>query len=220
MTVSTENFVKTIYQQNNLSGADTRMSTIAGLLNISKAAATDMARKLAAKNLVHYIRYKPIALTEKGNKLALKVLRKHRLWELFLYRTLNLSLHEIHREAEVLEHLTSDFLMDKIDNYLDNPSIDPHGDPIPANNGKVKDDQAQITLSKARSGKSYQICRLSGSEKDFFEFCTANQISIGADIWIEKQYDSNKMTEIKVNQNKIILTEVFASVIYVKHSKR
>jgi DtxR family Mn-dependent transcriptional regulator len=85
MTVSVENFVKTIYIQGKISGGNTKLSTIAGLLSISKAAATDMARKMALKNLVNYTKYKPLALTSAGKKLALSVIRKHRLWGIFFY---------------------------------------------------------------------------------------------------------------------------------------
>jgi DtxR family transcriptional regulator, Mn-dependent transcriptional regulator len=136
MSVSIENFIKAIYKQGIHSVADTRLSTIARLLSISNAAATDMARKLAKKGIVNYVKYKPLSLTEYGLNLALNVIRKHRLWESFLYKTLNLSLHEIHREAELLEHQTSDLLAEKIENYLGFPATDPHGDPIPALNGK------------------------------------------------------------------------------------
>jgi DtxR family Mn-dependent transcriptional regulator len=219
MTVSVENFLKAIYKQSNLYDADTKLSTIAGLLNISNAAATDMARKLSARKLVYYTKYKPLTLTAKGNELALNVIRKHRLWESFLYKTLNLSLHEIHREAEVLEHLSSDFLANKIDNFLGNPSTDPHGDPIPANNGKEKNDDSQLLLSEVNAGNSYKICRLYSSEKDFFDFCASNHIAIGSTIKVEKQYDSRKMTEIKVNRNIILLNKEFTSVIYVKQIK-
>jgi len=216
MTASIENFIKAIYKQSRLSGADTRLSTIAGLLNITNAAATDMARKLAIKKLVHYIKYKPLTLTASGNQLALNVIRKHRLWESFLYKTLNLSLHEIHMEAEHLEHLTSDFLADKINKYLGNPTTDPHGDPIPALNGNIETDSSQLLLSEANAGTMYEISRLFNSDKDFFDFCTSNHIAIGSNIWVEKQYNSNKMTEIKINQNKILLNEEFTNVIYVR----
>ena len=216
MTISIENFVKAVYKQSNLSGADTKLSTIAGMLNISNAAATDMARKLSGRQLVNYTKYKPLSLTATGNELALNVIRKHRLWESFLHQTLNLSLHEIHREAEALEHLTSDFLADKIDNFLGNPATDPHGDPIPENNGTEKTDESQQLLSEVNAGNSYEICRLYSSEKDFFDFCSSNHIAIGSSIWVEKQYESNKMTEIKIDQNKLLLNEVFTSVIYVK----
>ena len=216
MTISIENFVKAIYKQSNLSCADTKLSTIAGMLNISNAAATDMARKLSGRQLVNYTKYKPLSLTSAGNKLALSVLRKHRLWESFLHNTLNLSLHEIHMEAEALEHLTSDFLADRIDNFLGNPATDPHGDPIPENNGTEKKDESQLLLSEAEAGDSYEVCRLYSSEKDFFDFCASNNIDIGSNIWVEKQYESNKMTEIKIDQNKLLLNEMFTSVIYVK----
>jgi DtxR family Mn-dependent transcriptional regulator len=175
-----------------------------------------MSRKLAEKQLVNYTKYKPLTLTQKGNKYALKVLRKHRLWESFLYQTLNLSFHEIHREAEVLEHLTSDFLADKIDEYLGNPATDPHGDPIPAADGKVDDDDSLIVLSDAIAGNKYTISRLSGSEKYFFDICASNNISIGSTLLIAKQYDSGKMTEIIIEENKILLNEDFTNQIYVK----
>ena len=190
MTVSVENFVKAIYNQSKLSTVDTRLSTLAGILSISNAAATDMARNLAAKGLANYTKYKPLTLTTLGNEIALNVIRKHRLWESFLHKTLNLSLHEIHREAEQLEHLTSDFLANEIDKYLGNPTTDPHGDPIPALNGKIETDGMLMRLSDATAGYMYQISRLFSSEKDFFDFCDSNRITIGSDVWVEKQYDS------------------------------
>ncbi len=216
MTVSIENYVKAIYKQSTINGADTKIGTIARLLNISNAATTDMARKLATKGLVVYIKYRPLTLTDTGNKLALNVIRKHRLWESFLYTTLNLSLHEIHREAEHLEHFTSDFLADKIQQFLGNPLTDPHGDPIPAINGDIFSDRAQLELSNAPAGYNYEITRLFSSEKHFFDFCHSNGIMVGANIWIEKQYSPGKMTEIKVNQVKILLNKEFTNVIYVK----
>jgi DtxR family Mn-dependent transcriptional regulator len=216
MTISVENFVKTIYKQSKLLKADTKLSTVAGLLNITNAAATDMARKLATKKLVNYTKYKPLTLTPSGKKLALKVIRKHRLWESFLHRTLNLSLHEIHKEAEYLEHLTSDFLAEKIEQYLGCPTIDPHGDPIPTYNGMVASDKSQLLLSEAEAGKSYKISRLYSSEKDFFDFCNANHITLGTRIRVERQYDSKKMTEIIINQNRLLLNELFTHVIFVK----
>ena len=216
MSVSVENFVKAIYKQNKLAGNDTRLSTLAGILNISNAAATDMARKLAVRQMVNYTKYKPLTLAEKGNELALNVIRKHRLWESFLYRTLNLSLHEIHIEAEQLEHSTSDFLAGEIEKYLGNPSFDPHGDPIPAFNGQIETDQSQTRLSEVKAGQTYQISRLSGSEKEFFDFCKSCDIQIGATVWVEHQYVSQKMTEIKINQKMILLHEDFTNLIFVK----
>ncbi len=131
MSVSVENFIKTVYHLNENGEKDTKPGSIASELNISNAATTDMSRKLARKNLIYYQKYKPILLTAKGQKMALSVIRKHRLWETFLFENFNLSLDEIHREAELLEHQTSDFLADKIEELLGMPKVDPHGTPIP-----------------------------------------------------------------------------------------
>lgn len=216
MSVSTENFIKILYNQALLYDADTRLGTLAGILNISNAASTDMARKLAAKNLVNYTKYKPLTLTESGKRLALKVLRKHRLWEAFLHQTLNLSLHEIHQEAENLEHLTSDFLADRIEEHLGYPDVDPHGDPIPATDLDTMADPSQITLAQAHPGLQYTVSRLFSAEKDFFDFCHSSEIHVGSVIRVDKQYDNGKMTEIHINGNKIILGESFSHTIYIK----
>lgn len=216
MTVSIENFIKAIYKADRLSRKGAKMSTLAEMLKISNAAATDMARKLAARDLVSYKKYKPLTLTAKGNSIALRVIRKHRLWETFLFRTLELSLHEIHREAEDLEHLTSDFLADKIDDFLGNPALDPHGDPIPAVNGKITADKGTLLLSEAQPGNSYTISRLSGSEKEFFDFCDSAELVPGCEIIVERQYPANAMTEIRMKTGKVLMHAAMAHEIHVK----
>lgn len=211
---SAENFIKTVYRQHQALKPDSRPGTLARKLKISNAAATDMARKLAAKDLVNYTKYKELTLTPKGRKLALNVIRKHRLWESFLYQTLHLSLHEIHREAELLEHLTSDFLANKISEYLGHPAADPHGDPIPAQDGSIEQEKETMPLSEAIPGQEYLVSRLSGSEEDFLDFCVTNQLTVGNIIKVEKQYNSG-MTEITIADNKIILNRDFTTTIFV-----
>lgn len=214
MSVSIENFVKTIYMQSQLNEADTKPGTLAKLLHISGAAATDMARKLSEKEIVNYTRYKELSLTPKGLEKALNVIRKHRIWESFLYKTLDLSFHEIHREAEILEHLSSDFLTDKIYDFLGKPISDPHGDPIPNKQGKISA-SVGILLSEATPENTYEITRLAGSDKDFFDFCQTNHLNIGSKLEVKKQY-KNKMTEIEINQIKILLSDELSNTIYVK----
>jgi len=212
---ASENFIKAIYTFENREGWDTRPGSIAKELGITNAAATDMARKLALKNLIDYRKYKELKLTPAGKKMALNVIRKHRLWETFLHRVLDLSMHEIHREAELLEHLTSDFLAEKINLYLGNPATDPHGDPIPDKNGIISSNENSLTLSQADADNKYEIARLSGSDKEFFEFCHANQLEVGAVLMVKKQYWNNKMTEIETNGNKLLLHFELGNVIYV-----
>lgn len=216
MSISIENFVKTIYLQEQRMGGDTRPGTLAKLLNITNAATTDMARSLDQKKLVNYTKYQQLSLTAEGRKLALSILRKHRLWEAFLHKTLDLSLHEIHEEAERLEHLTSDFLADKIDKYLNFPVSDPHGDPIPCSDGNVEPKKDAIVLSETKSGMDYTITRLFSSNPDFFDFCASNNIAIGASIHVTKHFDEMKMTEIDINGKQLLLNENFTNIIYVE----
>ncbi len=129
-SVSVENIVKAIYSSHTL-GENVKTGTLAKKLNVSAAAITDISRKLSAKGIIDYEKYKGLSLTMKGRRIALNVIRKHRLWETFLHETLDLSLTEIHDEAEHLEHQTSDFLADKISEYLGHPNKDPHGQEIP-----------------------------------------------------------------------------------------
>ena len=214
-SVASENFIKAIYTFENREGWDTRPGSIAKELGITNAAATDMARKLALKKLIDYRKYKELKLTPAGKKMALNVIRKHRLWETFLHRVLDLSMHEIHREAELLEHLTSDFLAEKINLFLGNPATDPHGDPIPDKNGIISNNESSLTLSQAAANTKYEISRLSGSDKEFFDFCHSNHLTVGSELKVNKQYHKNKMTEIELGNAKILLHADLANAIYV-----
>lgn len=218
MSVAIENFVKTIYKNDKNDSNNTKPGNIAKKLGISNAAATDMAKKLAAKDLLHYEKYKALKLTEKGEKMALGIVRKHRLWEAFLYKTFDMSLHDIHREAELLEHETSDFLANTISQYLGNPKFDPHGDPIPNENGDITTVDTSMNLLSTTEGKSYTISRLMSDDKDFFDFCAQNGLKYGNTLLVTKQFSSTKMTQILINNNTIILNHDFSSIIYVNES--
>ena len=214
MSIAIENFVKAIYKNERNEQEDTRPGNIARKLGISNAAATDMAKKLAAKNLLNYQKYQKLQLTDKGREMALNVLRKHRLWEAFLFKVFDMSLHDIHSEAELLEHQTSDFLADRLSEYLGNPKFDPHGDPIPDAKGKIDADLSSIPLSEAEEGTKYTISRLFSDEKEFFDFCSQNNLKFGNTITVNKQFKSN-MTEIQINNRTILLNQEFTRIIYV-----
>lgn len=218
MSVAIENFVKAIYKNNLNDTNNTKPGNIAKKLGISNAAATDMAKKLAIKELLHYEKYKALQLTAKGEKMALNVVRKHRLWEAFLYKTFDMSLHDIHREAELLEHETSDFLANKISEYLGNPKFDPHGDPIPNEKGEITTKDVSIALSNTKEGKEYVISRLMSDDKEFFDFCAQNGLKYGNTILVTKQFSNNKMTQISINNNTILLNQDFTNIIYVNEN--
>ncbi|PWK20676.1 metal-dependent transcriptional regulator [Xanthomarina spongicola] len=218
MSVAIENFVKTIYKNDTNDSNDTKPGNIAKKLGISNAAATDMAKKLASRNLLQYEKYQALQLTDEGTKMALNVIRKHRLWEALLFKLFDMSLHEIHREAELLEHETSNFLADRISEYLGNPKFDPHGDPIPNANGEITTIDTSIALSNTQEGKTYIISRLMSDDKEFFDFCALNGLKYGNSIIVTKQFNKNKMTQITINNNNIILNEDFTNIIYVNET--
>ncbi len=215
MSIAIENFVKAIYKNGKHDHNDTKPGNIAKELGISNAAATDMAKKLAAKDLLHYEKYQELKLTEKGTKMALNVVRKHRLWEALLFKLFDLSLHDIHREAELLEHQTSDLLANKISEFLGNPKFDPHGDPIPNSAGEITTIDTSIPLSNGEEGKTYIISRLMSDDKEFLDFCVQNGLKYGNSVLVSKQFSKNKMTQILINHNTILLNEDFTSIIYV-----
>ncbi|RZN84608.1 MAG: metal-dependent transcriptional regulator [Winogradskyella sp.] len=215
MSVAVENFVKAIYNNENHDIADTKPGNIASKLGISNAAATDMAKKLDAKGLLNYEKYQALRLTKEGEKMALNVIRKHRLWEALLHQMFDMSLHEIHREAELLEHETSDFLTEKISEYLGHPKFDPHGDPIPNADGEITTKDTSIALINAEENTEYIVSRLMSTDKEFFEFCALNGIKYGNKIAVKKQFQNSKMTQITINSNTIVLNQDFTQIIYV-----
>ena len=218
MSIAVENFVKAIYLGAKREHSSTRMGSIAKRLSISNAAATDMAKKLAKRNLLVYEPYQQLQLTDRGEQLALGVLRKHRLWETFLYELFDMSLHEIHREAELLEHQTSDFMADKLYTYLEYPKFDPHGDPIPDAEGHVEENSKGFILAKADLKKIYCIARLQGETKEFFDFCTDHGLKKGNAVKIIKKYEVLGMIEIECRDKTIVVTKDFSNQIYVEET--
>lgn len=216
MSASIENFLKTIYSFRKLEAKNTKPGSIAKALGISNAAATDMAKKLSARELIFYEKYQPLHLTDEGEKIALKIIRKHRLWETFLHRTFGMSLLEIHREAELLEHQTSDYMADKLWGYLGKPDVDPHGDPIPTIDGSIRIDEKTEVLYKAKMNENYEITRLINRDEEFFQFCNGNGIEIGAKLKIIKQYHKNKLTEIISQDKRILIPLEFSGLVYVR----
>jgi len=219
MSVAIENFVKAIYKNASRTEYDTKPSTIAKKLNISSAAATDMAKKLAVKGLVAYEKYQELQLTNAGETMALKVIRKHRIWESLLFKFLDLSLHEIHREAEFLEHETSDFLADKIHEYLGFPDFDPHGDPIPDAKGNLPVIKDMTLLADANEGFTYQVARLNSDDEEFFDFCTTSGLINGSILEVEKQFEKTKMTQIKINNAVLVMHKDFTAQIQLINAK-
>jgi len=215
MSVSTENFIKSIYLLQSDYGLRASSSNLSKQLNISHAAVTDMSRKLATKGWIVYEKYKEISLTQDGKKMALSIIRRHRLWELFLAQVLNIPLSKVHEEAEILEHQTSDFLLDKIDQYLGNPNFDPHGDPIPGVNGKFPENK-NIGLEDTQKGMTYRITRLRHRNDGLIDFLIKNGIQLNEEIKIEDKFQDTDSLAISLKGKPILLNKEAINSIYVQ----
>ncbi len=214
-TISKENYLKIIFSREEETGKPITTTFLADKLNVSKAAITDMARRLAAEDLIAYERYHGIRTLPKGKKLAVEVIRKHRLWELFLLEVLNMNWSEVHDEAELLEHTTSDKLMNRIDKFLGHPKFDPHGDPIPNRNGKFPKTAKRMNLLESVEGKKYKIVRVNDASKDVIDFLSEIGIKLGSEITVKKILPKKEGVLIKNGRRLHSISGNIAAALFI-----
>jgi DtxR family Mn-dependent transcriptional regulator len=178
-SLTIENYVKAIYQIAGHEGQAAATGKLAEALGVSPGSVTSMLKTLSESGLAEYVPYEGARLTDKGRVLALRVLRRHRLIELFLVKTLDLSWDEVHEEAENMEHAVSDLLIDRIDAFLGYPASDPHGDPIPKADGTVAR-TAGRRLSDLPAGEPFRIERVTDQSSDFLRYLTEAGLKLGA----------------------------------------
>jgi len=197
-TATEENYIKAIY---HLQHTYDKVSTtlLSAEMNTKPASVTDMLKKLRAKRIVHYQRYKGFTLTETGNKTALIVIRKHRLWEYFLVNKLGFEWDQVHNMAEELEHITSNELVIRLDNFLGNPAFDPHGDPIPDNKGKIKMIK-QINLAALPLKKTVSVSSVKNQSPEMLDMLNHFQIGIGTKLKVNKRFEFDGSIEIKIDK--------------------
>jgi DtxR family Mn-dependent transcriptional regulator len=180
-SLTIENYIKTIYQicarQQDRAAAT---GQIAEALRVAPGTVTSMLKTLAESGLASYTPYEGVHLTEAGRSLALRVLRRHRLLELFLVRTLDLSWDEVHEEAEHMEHAVSDWLVDRMDAFLGFPESDPHGDPIPKADGTVKKDPSR-SLAEWDVGRPFRLMRVLDQTPEFLRYLSEAGLHLGAE---------------------------------------
>ena len=215
MTRSEENYLKTIF---HLGGGDSKSITtnaIAEQMETKPSSVTDMAKKLAEKGLVHYKKYQGISLTDSGTRTALSIIRKHRLWEVFLVKKLDFTWDEVHEVAEQLEHIKSEKLIDKIDALLDFPKYDPHGDPIPTKDGKFMERDKQL-LSDMPINTQGVCVGVKDSSAPFLKFLDKNKIALGNTIKILDKEDFDQSLQILMEGKELRISHQIASNLYVK----
>ncbi len=200
LTYTEENYLKAIYTIQDASERhEVSVNEIAERMQTRPATVTDMLRKLSEKSLIHYEKYKKIQLTGSGKKEALSILRKHRLWETFLHKKLNFSWDEVHEVAEQLEHIQSQKLIDKLDEYLGFPEYDPHGDPIPTDNGEIPVSTAEA-LSKAGTGKMYKVVAVKDTSSAFLQQLERYELHIGSQLSIVERMPYDNSITIKTKK--------------------
>lgn len=201
-SVSEENYIKTIFHLQKKEGTVTT-NELAGELKTRPASVTDMMKKLKAKKLLHYQPYQGFRLTTDGSKVALGIIRRHRLWEYFLAEKLKFTWDEVHEVAEELEHVSNKKLIDKLDAYLGFPKKDPHGDPIPDAHGKIENGK-KIRLPEVPLNISCLVSGVSNQSGEILELLKHKKISIGTVVEVRKRFEFDQSLEIRTGKQTII----------------
>jgi DtxR family transcriptional regulator, Mn-dependent transcriptional regulator len=212
---SEENYLKTIYHLQVGNEAVTT-NELAEKLQTRPASVTDMMKKLNAKKVLHYKPYYGFYLSNEGKKIALNVIRRHRLWEYFLAEKLKFSWNEVHEVAEELEHVSSKKLIDKLDEYLEFPHFDPHGDPIPDSKGKMRLND-ELTLFVLPINQAAEVSRVANQSAEMLELLQHKGISIGTKLEVKKHFDFDHSIELKIKATSITISEQLAKNIFVTY---
>ncbi len=218
-STSEENYIKAIY---HLQGEEGMVTTneLSAELKTRPASVTDMLKKLKAKKLLNYEKYQGFRLSTEGRKVALGIIRRHRLWEFFLSEKLRFSWDEVHDVAEQLEHVTSKKLIDKLDEFLGFPRFDPHGDPIPDQHGKIATHE-RVSITVIPLNHSMEVCHVGNQAPDMLDILKHNNISIGTRLEVRKKFAFDNSLEIRIGrQQPFILSNEVARHIWVKKIER
>ena len=214
-TSSEENYIKNIYHLQHQKGYVTT-NELASALKAKPASVTDMLKKLKSKKIINYEPYKEFQLNSEGKKVALGVIRKHRLWEFFLVEKLQFGWDEVHEVAEELEHITSKLLIEKLDAYLDHPRFDPHGDPIPDSNGKMSAQQ-QVNLLALEHHVSAEVTSVGNQSTELLELLKHKNIHMGTVLEVKKKFGFDNSLELKIkNQPAVTISEQLGRSLFVK----
>ena len=211
---SKENYLKAIFHLQEEDGI-VNTNALANELQTRAASVTDMLKKLKTQKLLLYEKYKGFKLSNEGKKVALQIIRKHRLWEYFLVEKLRFGWEEVHEMAEELEHISSKKLVDRLDEFLGFPKTDPHGDPIPDGSGKISMKQ-QVSLLDLPLNVSAEVSNISDQSTEMLELLKHKSISIGTKLEVKKRFAFDNSIELKLkNQPAITISENVAKKVFV-----
>ena len=215
VTLSEENYLKAIFHLSKQDSQAVSTNAIARKMETKASSATDMIKKLSEKDFVAYQKYRGVKLTNNGRLAAAAVIRKHRLWEVFLVDKLHFSWDEVHDVAEQLEHIKSEKLTQELDSFLDYPTKDPHGDPIPDSKGKIPSTK-KLLLTKVNQSQSCICVGVKDSSSEFLQYLDKYNIALGTNIDVLSKESYDESMTVKINNIKRLISKEVAQNLFVK----
>ncbi|OEK09856.1 iron-dependent repressor [Flavivirga aquatica] len=217
ITLTEENYIKAIYHLGKQGSNNVSTNAIAKEMETKASSVTDMVKKLSEKGYADYKKYQGVNLTGKGRQVAIGIVRKHRLWEVFLVEKLSFSWDEVHEVAEQLEHIKSEKLIRQLDAFLNFPTHDPHGDPIPDEMGEIKKVE-KILLSEVAIGEQCICVGVNDSSSEFLKYLDNNNIALGTAFVILHKEPFDNSVSIKIESKEFIISNMIANNLFVKLS--
>lgn len=217
LSFAEENYLKAVYHLSNAGEMDVSTNSIAEEMNTKAASVSDMLRRLSEKEMVVYKKYQGVKISEIGKTAALQVIRKHRLWEVFLVEKLKFNWDQVHEIAEQLEHIKSPLLIQRLDDFLGHPKFDPHGDPIPDENGLFKE-KPQVPLSEVEVSGDGIVVAVKDTNSMFLQHLDRIGIYLGAKTKVTEKVEFDGSMEILVDgKNKLFISKEVAENVLVTH---
>jgi len=212
-----ENYLKAIYKLSMTAANGVSTNAIADMLTTKPSSVTDMIKKLAEKKLISYQKYQGVNLTKKGQEIAVSIIRNHRLWEVFLVEKLNFKWDEVHDLAEDLEHINTHKLTARLDEFLEFPRFDPHGDPIPDKDGKIMHHK-DIVLSDLKKGEKGIVVGVKEHSKSYLNYLEQLQLILGTEIEVVEIIEFDATMKILVKNKTIVVSHQASKNLIVKVS--
>ena len=214
-----ENYLKAIFKISESEGDSASTNAISKKIEISPASVTDMLKRLAKKDLIHYKKHKGVTLTQTGDQIARQLIRKHRLWEVFLLEKLDFAWDEVHAMAEQLEHIHSPELVERLDRFLGHPKFDPHGDPIPDADGNFAERQQRL-LYKMRANETGVIVGVNEHSTVFLQYLDKMQLVLGTPIKVLEYIEYDESFRVEINgDTELLLSKKVSLNLFVSSKK-
>lgn len=218
ISLSEENYLKAIFHLQGMGKNGVSTNALAEEMRTKASSVTDMVKRLSDKDLVKYKKYQGVKLSTKGRKEAVKIIRNHRLWEYFLVEKLDFNWDQVHDVAEQLEHIKSEKLISELDRFLGYPKRDPHGDPIPDEEGNFAK-TTRILLSECKENEKAVVIGVKDSSASFLRYLDKNQIALGSEIKLLHKEDFDQSVLIETSKGEMSLSRKTASNLFVKISE-